>query len=843
MTEQTPVPHPTPGGPIRYLLDPFGFARDVLHALKEFALDALPWIALAITIGAVVLVVWRLFLALRDRRLREGARRVRILPPPEVDPQQARLLWMSLHALLRPWWKRLVFGQPHLGFEVVGRPEEIDVALWVPQDVPRGLVERAVEVAFPGARTEPSDADPLAELARSDGHLEACEFRLAEPEWFPVGEGAGDESLDLALAALTGLGENENAFVQVLARPLTSRARYRLLRAARVLRSGGRPGRFSWRVGRGGAGHRPAPDPTIEGDVRAILSKAASPLWACTVRVAVRSSDREQARGRIHGLAGAFAVFEGRNGFRRRRANRPHRAITKRLMSRLLLLSVPELAQIATVPAAGAVAGLDRAGAKTVAPSRTLPSTGMVLGLADHPGVSRPVAIATEDARHHLHVIGETGTGKSTLLANLVLQDAAAGRAAVVIDPKGDLVEAVLERLPEGCEDRTCVVDPDDRKDAVGLNVLAGTDPDLIVDHVAGVFKRIYEPWWGPRTDDIMRAACLTLAQIPGATLAEVPLLLTDFDWRRAIRERLADVGGLSAFWSWYERLPEQQRAQHIAPLLNKLRAFLLRGPVRAIVGQVTPKRDIESLIDEGGLLLVRVPKGTLGEDTSRLLGAFVVARVWQRCMRRASLPEDARPDATLYVDETHNYLALPRSFEDLLAEARGYRLSLVLAHQHMGQLPRDVRDALGANARTKVVFTCSPEDALTLERHFAPDLSAYDLSHLATFQTACRPCVGGGQAQAFTFRTEALQPGSAARAEVVRRRSAELFAIPRDEVEEVIESRQLEAVKALLPPTRDDDARRRSRERSVERSRERSAERSSPLEPDLHETAGEKPT
>jgi hypothetical protein len=833
---------PKPRGLLRYLLDPSGLARDALHALKEVARDRLAWIALAVGIGTVAFVAWRLFLALRNRRLGVGARRVRVLPPPEVDPQRAQLLWMSLHALLRPWWRRLTFGQSHLGFEVVGRPEEIDIALWVPRDVPPGLVERAVEVAFPGARTEVTHEDPLADLARNDGHLEACEFGLAEPAWFPVGGGTREESLDLALAALTGLGENESAFVQVLARPLTARARHRLLRAARVLRGGGRPGRFSWRVGRGGAGSRPAPDPTVEGDVRAILSKAASPLWACTVRVAVSSDSREQARGRIHGLAGAFAVFEGRNGFRRRRANRSHQAIAKRLMGRLLLLSVPELAQIATVPAAGAVAGLDRAGAKTVAPSRTLPSTGMVLGRADHPGVSRPVAIAAEDARHHLHMIGETGTGKSTLLANLVLQDAAAGRAAVVIDPKGDLVEAILERLPEGCEDRTCVVDPDDRKDAVGLNVLAGTDPDLIVDHVAGVFKRIYEPWWGPRTDDIMRAACLTLAQIPGATLAEVPLLLTDFEWRRAIRERLADVGGLSAFWSWYERLPEQQRAQHIAPLLNKLRAFLLRGPVRAIVGQVTPKRDIESLIDEGGLLLVRVPKGTLGEDTSRLLGAFVVARVWQRCMRRASLAEEDRPDATLYVDETHNYLALPRSFEDLLAEARGYRLSLVLAHQHMGQLPRDVRDALGANARTKVVFTCSPEDALTLERHFAPDLSAYDLSHLATFQTACRPCVGGGQAQAFTFRTEPLQPGSPARANEVRRRSAERFAIPRDEVEEVIEGRQLEAVKALLPPGRDDEARRRSRERSAERSRERSPERSSSRGSHLREAPGGRP-
>jgi TraM recognition site of TraD and TraG len=334
-----------------------------------------------------------------------------------------------------------------------------------------------------------------------------------------------------------------------------------------------------------------------------------------------------------------------------------------------------------------------------------------------------------------------------------------------------------------------------------------------------------------------MRAACLTLAQIPGATLAEVPMLLTDIEWRQSIRERLGEWGGLSAFWRWYERLPEQQRAQHIAPLLNKLRAFLLRGPVRAIVGQAKPKRNVESLIDDGGLLLVRVPKGTLGEDTSRLLGAFVVARVWQRCMQRASLAEEERPDAALYVDETHNYLALPRSFEDLLAEARGYRLSLVLAHQHMGQLTKDVRDALAANARTKVVFTCSPEDAFVLERHFMPDLSAYDLSHLATFQAACRPCVRGGQGQSFTFRTEALPAGSEARKEEVRARSAELFAVPRDDVEDVIDSRQMGAVTALLPP----EPRKRSRERSVERSRERSPERSSSPALDSRETAGER--
>lgn len=461
-----------------------------------------------------------------------------------------------------------------------------------------------------------------------------------------------------------------------------------------------------------------------------------------------------------------------------------------RALGRPYLLSVPELSEIATLPAAGSVPGLELAGARTVAPSRALPVAGKVLGIGDHSSIARPVAISVEDARHHFHVIGETGTGKSTFLAQLVLQDAAAGRSAVVIDPKGDLVEAILDRLPPEAEARTCVLDPDDKDWAVGLNMLEGDDTDLVVDHILGVFKRIYEPWWGPRTDDIMRAACLTLKQVPGATLAEVPLLLTNYQWRRALRDRIRNVVGLQTFWDLYDRMPEAQRSQHIAPLLNKLRAFLLRGPVRAIVGQATPRLDVGSLIDSGGLLLVRIPKGTVGEETSRLLGAFVVARVWQACMRRASRPEHERADTTLYVDEMHNYLALPKSFEDLLAEARGYRLSLVLAHQHLGQLPREMRDALGANARTKVVFACSPEDATILERHFRPSLGDHDLSNLVAFQAACRPAIGGGHGPPFTFRTLPLDEGEQGRARAVRDASAERFAEPRLRVDVTIKKR-----------------------------------------------------
>jgi hypothetical protein len=795
-----PTPTPTPTGFLsEFLEDPW----EVLREFGGWLLGGVRWVAAASAVVLALLAIGLTLRAWRDRRLRRDARRVRVLPPAEIEGGGAKILWMGLHAILRPWWRRLLWGQPHLGWETTAGPDQFEVSMWVPKSVPPGLVERAIEVAWPGARTATDREDPLARLAQMDSvPTETSDLVLAEAEWFPVGGVSGNNPLSLAHAALGGLRDGEAAAIQVLARPVTARGRVRLRRSARALRAGGRPSRLAWRRGRGAASHRPAPDPSLEADVRAILAKAASPLWRCLVRVAVRSPDRPQARGRIHALAGSFALFEGRNGFRRRRVRGGLRAIGERRLRRPYLLSVPELAEIASLPGMGAVPGLERAAATTVPAPRELTREGKLLGTADHHvGVERAAAISVDDARHHIHIIGETGTGKSTLLAQLVLQDAEAGRSAVVIDPKGDLVNAVLERLRQGAEERTCVIDPEDKDSAVGLDVLAGDDPDLVVDHVLGVFKRIYEPWWGPRTDDVMRAACLTLTRTKGATLAEVPLLLTDPKWRTEVREALAaDSTGLATFWGWYERIPEAQRAQHIAPLLNKLRAFLLRGPVRAIVGQSASRLDIPALLDEGGLLLVRIPKGTLGEETSRLLGAFVIARVWQACMRRASVAEADRADTALYVDEMHNYLVLPRSFEDLLAEARGYRLSLVLAHQHMGQVNKEMREALAANARTKVAFTCSPEDAFFLQRHFAPELTDHDLSHLATYQAACRPCIRGGQGAAFTLKTKQLDEGSPERAQEVRNKSSKSYGRSREQVEDQISERQKDAATNLLP-------------------------------------------
>ena len=297
----------------------------------------------------------------------------------------------------------------------------------------------------------------------------------------------------------------------------------------------------------------------------------------------------------------------------------------------------------------------------------------------------------------------------------------------------------------------------------------SGTDHDVITDNVTGIFRRIFSQFWGPRTDDIFRAACLTLLQSvpPGSgqvTLADIPALLTGDACRRRLTAGVRDPV-LAGFWAWYEQLSEASRAHAIGPLMNKLRAFLLRSFARQAIAAGPSTFTMTGVLDHGGLCLARLPKGTLGEETAQLAGSFLVAATWQAAARRAGIPQHQRADAGLYIDECQNFLTLPYPLEDLLAEARAYRLSITMAHQNLAQLPPDLAAGISANARSQVIFTASPEDARALERHTLPSLGAHDLAHLGAYQAAARLVAGSGETPAFTFRTRPLPPAIPGRA------------------------------------------------------------------------------
>ncbi|WP_280410828.1 type IV secretory system conjugative DNA transfer family protein [Nocardia asiatica] len=479
-----------------------------------------------------------------------------------------------------------------------------------------------------------------------------------------------------------------------------------------------------------------------------------------------RGEARTIARGRADALATVFGACTDHNYYRRRRRVLLARLMGERRLGRGDVLSAAELASIAHLPTDDGLPGLQRAGARALIPAPQIPTAGphtKPLGVSDTGG-RRPVAVKVSDARHHLHILGPTGVGKSTLLARMILDDADAGRGVIVIDPKGDLVTDILSRLPSRFGERVVLFDADSASAPPCVNPLdigrigrAGLD--LAVDNLVTVFHRIFAQWWGPRTDDIMRASLLTLCAQPGTpTLADLPRLLTEPAYRQRVTRTTADPL-LRQFWDSYETLSDTGRAQLTGPLLNKLRAFLLRPFVRSAIAGGPSTVEFADILDHGGICLARLPKGSLGEETSRLVGSLLVARTWQAVTARARVPAADRPDAALVLDEAQNFLNLSTPVEDMLAEARGLRLSLLLAHQNLGQLSRELRDGISANARNKIIFAVSPDDARDLARHTDPWLSEHDLTHLDAFHAAARLLVDGQNARPFTLTTRPLDP------------------------------------------------------------------------------------
>lgn len=382
---------------------------------------------------------------------------------------------------------------------------------------------------------------------------------------------------------------------------------------------------------------------------------------------------------------------------------------------------------------------------------------------------SRSVTLSAEASLRHLHVLGPTGVGKSTLMAHLALQDAEAGRRVVVIDPKGDLVTDIATRLPAHLVRQTVILDAADTQ-PVGVNPLAGgQSPDLAADLLLGVFRSLYADSWGPRTQDILHASLLSLARRGDASLAMVPLLLTNPGFRRSVTGSVVrrDPLGLGAFWAWYEALSEAERRQAIAPLMNKLRPILLRPQLRAVFGQRSPKFAWHQLFapDDADnaqepvprIVLVSLAKGTLGQEASQLLGSVIVSLIWQAALERIRLPERQRHAVMLHIDEVQDYLRLPGDLGAALAQARGLGLGLTLSHQHLGQLPKALLAGVMANARSRVAFSLPREDARAIAALSGGLLEAEDYQQLPAYHAYASLLADGQTQPPLSLRTEPL--------------------------------------------------------------------------------------
>jgi len=357
--------------------------------------------------------------------------------------------------------------------------------------------------------------------------------------------------------------------------------------------------------------------------------------------------------------------------------------------------------------------------------------------------------------------VGPTGTGKSTLLANLIIQDISAGRGVVVLDPKGDLVGEVLTRVPEERHRDVLVIDPSQSDFPVGLNLLdIGREEharELAVDHLTGVMASLWRSSWGPRTGDVIRNGLLTLTHSTAAdgspfTLVELPELLLNTAFRRFVTKQPTVPDSVRSFWTGYEQMSDGERAQVIGPSLNKLRSFTTRTALRLMLGQAHGVR-LREVFTERRVILVNLAKGSLGAETTALVGSLVMAGLWQATQARVSVAPEHRHPVFVYLDEFQDFLRLNIDLADMLAQARGLGVGLVLAHQYLGQLTDDVKTAVLGTARTQAVFQVEYDDATTLAKRFPP-LTQADLSGLAAFEVALRPCVDGATLDPVTGRT-----------------------------------------------------------------------------------------
>lgn len=372
-------------------------------------------------------------------------------------------------------------------------------------------------------------------------------------------------------------------------------------------------------------------------------------------------------------------------------------------------------------------------------------------GRTNYRGDRRLFGIGRGDRRSHMYLIGKTGTGKSTLLETLLRQDIGRGDGCAVVDPHGDLVERLIAWFPAARRADLVLFDPA-AGEGLGFNPLAGVPVakrSLAVAGLVEVFKKTWLDSWGPRVEHLLRNALFALLEQPEATLADVGRLLHDPSYRERVVERVTNRAVRSFWKDEYEGYSKSLRALVVAPLENKLGAFLTDPKMRAVIAEGRQSLDLRRIMDEGKVLLVNLSKGRLGEGPAMLLGSLLVAQISLQGLARAERAEAVRRDFFLYLDEFQTFAT--KSLTAMLSELRKYRVSLVLANQYLAQLDPEIRQAILGNVGTLVSFRVGPTDARILAREFEPEFTAADLTSLPNHEIYVRLMVEGTVARPFS--------------------------------------------------------------------------------------------
>jgi hypothetical protein len=748
----------------------------------------------------------------------------------EKSPLAAEMMFASLHGIYKHPTEKLIKGtlQEHISFEIVSFANKIKFYVWVPTDL-QDFIEGQVYAQYPDAEICEVDDYTKADLVkeREGKKIISTELVLNKSDIHPIKTFLNFEVDTLAgiTATLSKLEESgEQAWIQILIRPSDEIWQDKALSYIESVRSGearGIGGRIAGGVFHGLGtflnailypegtttdGGRPSEDsPKLssaqETALKAVEEKASKLGFETKIRISYVASSDKIALSRIRGVVGTFKQYTTvLNGFKAGKVIADQKALqvcqARSFLSKGFILNIEELASIFHLPNITVeTPTISWTASKKGEPPENLPIAGSlseeeltVFAQTNFRHMIQKFGIKTDDRRRHMYIIGKTGTGKTTLLENMVISNIRAGKGVAVVDPHGDFVDMVLDFIPTSRINDIILVNPEDRSYPVAFNPLEAVDPDyrgLVASGLISIFQKIWAFTWGPRLEHILRNTILALLDYPASTMLGITRMLEDKKFRKKVVKRVTDPV-VKSFWTReFAEYNEKFRTEAIAPIQNKVGQFLSTPTIRNIVGQPKSTFDMREIMDEGKILLIKLAQGVIGEDNSSLLGAMLITKIQLAVMSRVDIPEERRRDFYLYVDEFQNFAT--ESFAKILSEARKYHLSLTLANQYIAQMPDEVREAVFGNVGTLVNFRVGAHDAPFLAKELAPIFDETDVVNLDKYNIYLKMAIDGVTSSSFSAHTLPPPQDRNQNREKIIKISRERHSKSRDFVEEKI--------------------------------------------------------
>ncbi len=742
---------------------------------------------------------------------------------------QAQVLYNIIASTATKGFKSKIYGQRHVSFEIVAKDGLVYYYAVVPT-VLTDVVRQAIAAAYPAARLEEvTEHMVFSKVGKSSGTI-GGEFTLKKSFSYPIAtymESKRDASRAL-LNAISSASREDGIGIQVLIRPAnegwtkTSIALADKITKDRGIKKTGFSSFLApkdvmealWKPPESPGDKQLKPDEkqqlnaVEQSAVEAIQEKTRYPGYEVLIRVVVSSNTSARSQALLKNIVAAFALFDSPtfNGFKFSVA-KSIEELTSAYIFRFFpqqinsnILNSVELATVFHLPDQNSIptSQVKRQMSKQVDGPTQLMEEGLLLGYNEFRGVKKPIRLGAKDRRRHVHIIGQTGVGKSVLQENLAYQDMMDGRGFAFVDPHGDSVEALLSKVPKERVEDVVYFNPSDMANPIGLNMFEFDHPDqkdFLVQEAISMLYGLYDPGHtgivGPRLEHIFRNCALLLMSDPqGGTFIDIPKLLIDEEFMKSKLKYVTDQQVLD-FWT--KEFPASQRSSEagevISWVVSKFGPFISNDAMRNIIGQRKSGFDFADIMNNNKILLVNLSKGKMGDLNSKLLGIIFVMKFQAAAMARANIPEEERKDFTMYVDEFQNFAT--DSFETILSEARKYRLSLVLGNQFMTQLKEELREAIIGNVGTTITGRIGITDAEIMVKRYAPVFDAEDLTKLPNHESVVVAQIEGVPSAPFSMSwIPPMGQANQQLSDALKRLSAAKYGHPRAQVEQDIFSR-----------------------------------------------------